>query len=374
MARPGAWPAFAWKAGRIHLSLPEGHDPRRARVMVNALAPPPREWGIWKATNVWVEASHLRFEGLRFDFGVGSSLHLWNADDVAVVDCAFSGADVGVNASGGVRATAGLRVERCLFENYPQGEWSREWLSSKEVYAFFSRSRLVACANGGTFIRGNLVVHGGDGMAVTTGENPLVRGTVVSGNLIAYCTDDAIEFDGFARDIRFEGNLVYDCHESLGVSPVLAGPVIIERNLFLHPHGGLNGAQVKLMNPWANRRPPHNGRIRNVAIRRNAFVGNWLCWTDGRPVEDVLVAGNHFSVQHQAEPPWPAGVVESRNLYETLPEGGYPNPGTDRRRLVDPVTGEPWRMRRPGPAWLDWSSIPATRRLASDLSEDIFEP
>ena len=386
-SREGAWGAFCYDNGRLYVTFPDRKSPAQHRIALHGPVPPRGAWGGWKAANVWLEAGHVRFEGLRFKLGVGSGLRLWKGTNVAVVDCLFDGAVVGIKASSGAERLVGLRVEHCLYHNYPQREWQRRWLTWSEAYAS-SRACLLVARDDGAIVRGNLVVHASDGMGVSTDDGVIRTGVDVSGNLIAWCTDDAVEFDGFAKKVRFHHNLIYDCHESLGISPVLSGPATIHHNLFLHPADGINGAQVKLLNPWVGRKPPLSGPIRNVTIRDNTFVGNWLCWYADCPVEDVRVERNIFAVQRQRTPAWPDGVTERSNVYIDLPADGYPNPGRDarwflRRRPREqegndaaragavPLGGR-WTMPRPGPRWLDWRSLPATRQLLDELAPELF--
>jgi len=393
-SRQNAWGSFFQSNSRLFVRLKDKADPSRLKMEIHGPTPERLSNGVWRAANVWVEAVHVRLKGLRFAFGVGSGLHLWNASDITVEDCLFRGSSIGINASQGVMPSVNLRFDHCYYDNYPQGGWNRKWISWKEVYAFYSDSSLATVNSDGALILNNLILHGGDGMDVTTRDVTIDKGIDVSGNLIAWCTDDVIEFDGFAKQIRFFHNLVYDCHESLGTSPVLAGPVNIENNLFLHPSDGINGTQVKLMNPGTNKGPPWNGPIRNVTIQENTFVGNWLCWYGNPPAltEDIQINRNVFAVQRKLDPLWPPGITHSENIYIDLPESGYPNPGKDKQWLANLIaqkddsagpsaneiqigatpTGKQWKMVRPGPRWLDWKSLPATAQLLDNLSPELF--
>lgn len=394
-AHPSACHAFCMSENDLYLYLPDSAHPSEMSIETHGPVPAPLANGVWRAANVWVEGNHIRFEGVRFDFGVGYGIRIWDGGDIAVHDCLFTASERGVYAVVGLRPTPNLRLEHCLFHNYPQGDWARAWMSWKELYGRTGNHGLLSSWSDGAVVRSNIVVHASDALYVSTDNVPTHSGADVSDNLIAYCTDDAVEFDGFAKKVRFRHNLVYDCHESLGVSPVLAGPTTIESNLFLHPSDGINGAQVKLLSPWVHRGPPRNGPIRNVAILNNTFVGNWLCWYGGVRVEDVRISRNVFAVQRQNTPPWPSGVTHSNNLYVQMPETGYPNPGRDKAWLTGhppkgkrdssrdatdtkvvqfgaTPAGKHWRMDRPGPRWLDWKSLPATSRLLEDLDPELF--
>lgn len=386
--RAGAYPAFSWEDGMLYVAFPDGSHPDTHALTTHRPVPMPLANGVWKACNVWVEADHLRFEGLRFDFGVGLGIQLFSAEAITVADSAFSGCQIGVLATGRFRPARDLHVTHSLFHNYPQGDWTRGWLSKQEAYACAGEPGLVLASGDGTRVVGNLVTHFGDALRLSTADVDITRGIEATQNLLAWGTDDAIEFDGFAKHIRFHRNLVYDVHESLGTSPVLSGPVTIERNLFLHPAEGINGAQVKLLNPWMNRGPPLAGPIRNIRIRDNTFVGNWLVWYGNCPIQDMLVERNIFAVQRRIVPFWPEGVTESGNIYIALPTTTYSNPGQDPRWLrgavlADPALrdqapagavapGDAWTMTRPGPRWLDWHSLPATKKLVEVLDKELF--
>ena len=368
--RDGAWGAFCNDGTKLCVYLRNARHPTDARLIVNRPVPPPREWGEFKSANVWVEADWIELRGLRLEFGIGAGVLLWNAENVTVTDCAFSEATFGIKAGCGIKPARNLRIERCLYHNYPQHQWRESWLSWNEVYAAYSSSTLVYAIDDGTTVKDCVVAHFGDALRLTTRDQPMQHGLVAEGNWLAFGTDDAIEFDGSARHVRFRDNLVLDCHESLGVSPVSQGPVTIQGNLFLHPRTKLNGAQVKLLSP----RLPIG--IRNVEIRRNVFYGNWLCWWNETPVSDVHVHDNLFAVRSQKSPPWPKGVIESSNLYWSIApqEDELQDVNsvvlwlqdrvgeTDHRQVLNETLAH--ARRRPGPSWWDYRKHPATRPLA----------
>ncbi|MDD5544851.1 MAG: chondroitinase-B domain-containing protein [Acidobacteriia bacterium] len=382
--RKGAWGTFFFGNGRLYASFPDKKTPAQHHIGIHARIPPPGLWRISQSANVFVEADFIRFEGLRFDFGVGYGVRLWKASDISIVDCAFSGAAIGIAAGAGVKPAKNLRVEYCLNENYPQFEWLGQWMSWAEIYDSYSSSTLVDSSNDGAVIQNNLALEGADGLRVNTGNVPVTKGIDVSGNLIARCTDDAIELDGFSRGIHFHDNLVYDTHSSLSFSPLMGGPVLVEKNLFLDPFEGANGDQIKLMDDGTV-----NPIIQNVEIRNNTFVGNWISWYDRTPIRNVVVIHNVFAIERQAQPPWPAGVESKENALLPLPATGYPDPGggfsvlkkvialglknSNSRGDAIPAVDER-KFVRPGPRWLDWKSMPATAALSQKLSPDFFKP
>jgi hypothetical protein len=371
-AKHGAWPAFAYEAStqRLFVFLPKGLHPADADLTTHRPIPAPREWGNVRVANVWVEAPYVEFEGLRFDFGVGAGLLLWDSEHVRVRDCVFTGARVGIASLPQVGPAHGLTIEDSLYHHYPQFLWRRDWLDWREVYAHYSDSSLVAYYDAGLVVKNSLVTHAGDALQLSPPKSALPHGALVEGNLLMRGTDDAIELDGPAVDVMFKNNLVYDFHQNLGLSPVLQGPVVIEANRFLHPADGVNGSQMKLMNPWFKSAMDQEQYIRNVDIRGNVFVGNWLLWQDKTPLRDVRVSGNRFAVQRATQPLWPTGVTATDNEIEWLPAAGYGDPAFDVR-WWQPKSGGGLQSTsaqpRPGPRWLDWSEHPATRDIAAVL-------
>ncbi len=396
--RANAYGAFVQTGERVMVRLRDGLNPEKADLKFNGPVPNPLANGVWRAANVWVEASHVRFEGIRLELGGGSGISLFGSRDIDIWECLFIGADTGVDASRAAPGRINLKVRHCASLNYPAGEWQPRWLSWQDCYTHQRHRGFIAVGRDGVSIRGNLIIGATDGMHVSTPFEPCPHGAVIRGNLIAHCNDDAVEFDGFAENIRFLHNLVYDCPTALGVSPVLRGPVTIAHNLFLHPEDLAYSCQIKFLNPWWNRPPPLNGAIRNIKIYANTFVSDWLCWHSPQiPVADVWIHHNRFAIQRCGDPPWPPGVNQYANDYIDLPLDGYPNPGMDARWLADmdcpsddcgieengcdasihPYhrvrSGQKWRIRRPGPTWLDWRAEPAARRLLTELDAGLFQ-
>lgn len=381
----GAWDTsiYVSEERRLYIFLADGRTPDTTDLAFHGPIPSPREWGNIRSANVWVEADHVVFEGLRFVAGIGAGLLLWSADHVEVRDCLFEGAGYGIQTRPRVRAITDVTAEYNLYHNYPQAAWRDEWLAWDQVYAHYSSSTLIASLVDGVTVRGNLIAHSGDALRLTSRGG--VEGVEIRDNLIFRGTDDAIEFDGPGVDVIMRGNLIYDVHESLGLSPVTQGPVLVEDNLFLHPAGRLNGAQMKLLNP-AFDLGDSTSTIRNVEIRHNTFVGNWLSWWSTAPVADVLVEDNLFAVQRMTDPPWHAGVTARGNTFEPQPTGGYPDPALNPRwwdRTAEPAgadgydgavaPGRRWSMPRPGPRWFDFSEHPATAPIDSLFAGRLFQ-
>lgn len=319
MNRPHPWGAFTYENGRLYVAFPDGRSPAEHSMVVHRQVPRPyASWTI-RSANVWAESDHVRFEGLNFYLGVGSGLLLWNARDVTVSDCLFTGADFGIGNFPTLQNPDNLTVEHSLYHNYPQYFWSREWLSYNEIYRHHSNSTLVAAAGDGIIARYNLVTHSADGLELSTPDTEIIRGVQIYGNLLIRGTDDAIEFDGFAKRVFVHHNIIYDHFDNLGLSPVLAGPVLVRDNLFLYPPDRRNGAHFKLMNPWLGKKDARNGPIRNIAVLGNLFQGKWLCFKSGT-TKDVQVRDNLFADVGIGQFGWPAGVTDSGNAYLNLTE------------------------------------------------------
>lgn len=374
-ARPGGMGGFAAVDGRLYVYSGKGVHPSTAQLSMNDEAPRPGLWGFWRAANVWLEADHIVLEGLRLEGGLGASIRLWGGSNVTVRDCVMSGAQCGVRGHGPSQ-TSGLVVEHCLYHNNGQRQWRDGWLTKGEAYAFES-AQLVSGAAAGMTLNHNLVVSSHDGISVSPRATADPAWSEVAYNLIADCIDDAVEFDGMAHHVWFHHNLIYDCHQSLGLSPVLRGPVVIEENAFLHPRQGINGANLKLLNPWIEKPRPLSGAIRNVTVRDNTFVGHWLCWHDRSRTRDLAIYSNVFAVAAARGRPWPSGVVESGNDYLDVSQFLYPDPGASldwlrvRLDLARPGRAEfkpgpldrSWQIPRPGPSWYDWGELELTARL-----------
>lgn len=374
-ARPGAWGAFAYEreSNRLFVFLPGDAWQRYPVLTTHRPVPNPWEWGNIRSANAWVEADHVVLEGLRFDFGVGAGLLLWNASDVAVRDCAFTGVDIGIGAHPRVGGAKQLRVEHSIYQNYPQYHWQQAWLPWREVYSSYASSSLISMGGRGVVVSENLVSNGGDSVRVSPERGVGDWGAVVEGNLFFRGTDDAIEAEGEVHGVLVRGNIVYDHHQNLGLSPVWNGPVLVEGNRFLHPHGGLNGSQVKLLNPEASPGEPPSPPIRNITLRNNVFVGQWLAWSN-TPVVDVTVGGNVFALQRPGVVHWPPGLVDQDNLMIDLPAAGYAGPGGDARWWTGAGRGGPVKPVRPGPRWLDWDAHPATRDIAAAMPQAGWRP
>ena len=371
--RPTAWGAFYYENHRLFVFLRGGAHPAECGLVAHAEVPEPREWGEFKSANVWLEADHVVLTGLRLEIGIGAGILVWNAEDVSIRDCAFQGATFGVKCSCGVKPARRVTVENCFYHNFPQYFWHRDWLTWSECYAAYSSSSLIGAADDGTRVANNLVTHGGDALRISTHDSTIEEGVDISGNWLAYCTDDAVEFDGHAKHVHFHDNVVFECHEVISASPVLSGPVLVDNNLFLHPSGGMNGAQIKIISEERFPGSAEMQPIRNVEISDNAAFGNWLCWSSRGPVENIQIHDNVFCVARQTDPPWPAKVTASHNVISMVS-----TPAVNVSEMIRqiqaaaahdaPLADMVRRNRqllnsRPGPSWLNWEECHATHGL-----------
>jgi hypothetical protein len=366
VSRPGAWGAFAWEQGRLYVAFADGRSPRDHTLQVNRRIPRPyASWSI-RSANVWVEADHVRFEGLRFHLGVGAGLLLWNARGIGVGDALFTGAVFGVSSFPRLSLPKRVTVEHSHYSNYPQYFWIRDWLSGAEVYSHHSNSTLIGTTGDGISARYNLVTHAGDGMQLSTPGMSVEEGIEIYGNLLAYGTDDGFELDGHAMRMRLHHNLVYNFPVSLGLSPVLTGPVLVQNNLFLHPPDRPVGAHLKLMNPWMGRGDSRSGPIRNIAIRHNVFSGKWLSWNNA-PVEDLRVEDNVFAdVVSDERFGLPSAAVSAGNVFRhSAPRADNPESACLLKRAGPPLRATLFRAERPGPGWLEYDKHPAVRDVST---------
>ncbi|MDP1797018.1 MAG: right-handed parallel beta-helix repeat-containing protein [Planctomycetaceae bacterium] len=373
--KPGAQSAYCQENNRLFVYLTDGNHPQKEDLRTHRPAPAPREWGEFKSATVWVETDHIRLEGLQIEFGIGAAVNLWNAEHVEIRDCAFSGSTFGVKCGGGIKPSRHVTLMNCLYHNYPQYHWRKNWLTWDEVYAAYSSSALIASTDTPLTVENCLVTHAGDALRISprVGQEP--TSAIIDGNFLAHCTDDALEFDGDGAHVDVRNNIVYEAHQNLAFSPVEQGPIAVQNNLFAHEPAGINGAQIKLI----NNRP--GDPIRNISVRNNVFVGDWLCWYNDAPINDVLIEHNRFFVHRLADPPWPSlGVTVGEGQVELQSVRQPPERmiGDWNRQANEPAWVRELLKRRPGPAWFPTEEHPATKdamhwrdRLQNLLQTDV---
>jgi hypothetical protein len=214
-------------------------------------------------------------------------------------------------------------------------------------------------------VRSNIITQAGDGIKLS----PVGGHNRIEANLIAYTTDDGIEFDGPAIDLDVRNNLFVDPWDSLGISPVRQGPLRISGNVFLHsrqePAYG-NGVLLKLL----------GGPSHRVRVDHNLFVGHQLGWSVAdSPLSDFHMHDNLlFTVKRVEE-----GLHElprmgwRDNRVVRFPWMAWPRPEQGPAGLAQ-VLGRPstpmrlpglvpLAIKRPGPFWYRPGQEPATRAL-----------
>jgi len=376
--RDTSWGAFFNSQGRLYISLPGKNHPEQHDIRVHK---PVVSMGVWhsqRASNAWIEDDHIDISGMTFEFGVGSGINVWDAVDVSISECMFSGCSVGIDAVSGIQSSDNLTVERCFYHNFPQGQWNRDWLTWKDIYASYGINTLIRCSGENVSIHNNLILHGGDGIQVRSDAGDNEHGAYIFDNFIAKCTDDALEVEGNGCHITISHNVIYDCMVSLGLSPVFKGPVIIDNNYFLHPESRVNYGMVKFgKHRWVDKQLIST---KNTTIASNVFVGNWLCWYSDS-VENIKIEDNIFAAQNMKDQPWPEGTIEEGNHYIDLSGSRYPDPinGIDwLRTFVDTQakadeisiavkSDQLYNMRRshgfPGPRWLNPEWLDVTKEF-----------
>ncbi len=367
---PNAYSAFLYQNGRCYVWLSGRREPSKEKLTTHKRVPDPREWGEFRSSNVWIEADHIIVRGLNLEYGIGSSIRIWDGENISIEQCAFSGATYGVWASRGLKPAQNLTLNHCIYHNYPQYEWSIDWLPWNQIYAYYSASSLISANDDGTVVESCMAVHCGDGLQISSKDEPTIQIRVTE-NWISDCTDDAIEFDGPARNIMVSENIISDAHNSLGLSPVSKGPVLIENNLFLHPTPNqTTGALFKLLSSWKG------STIQNVTVKNNYFWGNWLCWWNETPVHNLVVQQNIFFIKKKHEQPWPPGVIEKENDYIVIQN--RENSTHDLQAEIDHLNHDLNSSSRssyfrellqhrinekPGPAWWSFNKQAPTQRL-----------
>ena len=308
--RENAYGAFVYENGVLTVWLKDGVHPRRSEIHINKVVPQPREWGEMKSANLWIESDFVSLEGLRFDFGIGASIRIWNADIVTVEDCEFQGSRCGVKARNGAKDCDSLTISRCSYNNFPQGEWDKNWLSWNEIYAAYSSNGLVSADGASVSVSRSLVTHAADGMQVSPSRSHPNQSSTVENNLLAFLTDDAFEFDGSAMNLTVTENLIVDSHVCFGISPVLCGPVNLRRNISIDCDG-----HTKYLSPWADASP-----IKNVHLSDNVLInGRPAFWNQVVPISDCSASGNLIFYESLKSPVWPPGVDASNNILVVSP-------------------------------------------------------
>lgn len=369
--RKNAYSSLYYENNKCYLFLKNGLNPKDQIITTHQPVPEPREWGEFRSANLWVEGDHWIIKGLTLEYGIGSSVCIWNGENVRIENCVFSGAKYGVLTSKALKPAKHLIVDSCLYHNYPQYDWNVDWLNWNEIYAHYSSSCLSSTSHAPTTISNCLALHCGDGIQITSQKNSEDE-IIVSQNIIANCTDDAIEFDGPSCHMMVDGNLILDSLVSLGLSPVSQGPVKVTNNLFLHPQPHQEGALFKLLSPRMARKT-----IQNVIVGDNIFWGNWLSWwNDATPVQNFTLENNQFFTKNQKMSRWPPNISEANNQYEKISSPELESDIDEEiSRMFDQVNQSEefknlyLKLKKAGTSWWDWDNEPASKRLNHFLNQ-----
>jgi len=196
--------------------------------------------------------------------------------------------------------------------------------------------------------------------------------------VIAFTTDDGIEFDGAASHLEVSHNLVVGTWASLGISPVSTGPLRIHHNLFLQQRKNSlvgNGVWLKLM----------GGPIQGVTLDHNLFLGLRLAWSvPDSPVSDFSLKNNLLLLVDPAEAGFDARpqVTWQDNREVGLAWAAWPLPEQGPPALLallESAGGDgpspspslplelPLPILRPGPAWYRLQQDASGRQLKALL-------
>lgn len=355
---PGSDNAFTNADGRLFIYL-KGRTPGDCDLETHREVPPPREWGVLKSSNMWIEAGDVHIRGIHFDFGIGSGIRVRKVSGIRVENCAFTGASQGVRVDS--PEASNLSVDRCLYHNFPQGDWSPEWLNWKQMYACYSDNGLLNAYGSDVRVTNSIVVHCADGMHISP-HKPDGRSSI-HGNWIGFTSDDGLELDGLACNITVSSNLFLDCFVGVSCSPVRQGPVHLRENVLWNR--STSGAHLK----WVFS-PRIATETRNVDAERNLFVGGTPSfWRPEIAVKEMRLSENLFALRKRSDKPWPDSVEIIETEILALDEGHDLSPWELKRQTERAGPWPQWGAvikginQHPGPAWWHFSTSEATRKL-----------
>jgi len=353
-ARPGAWPAFSSAERRLWLCLPGGESPRLEQLEVRRPMPVRTRSGGHQVASLWIEAPHVEVRDLRFDFVVMAAIQLWDADHVLIEGNQFDAADVAINDNASLAQPRAIRIRHNLSSCFPLFEWARiGWLSWEEVYSY-SNCSLVWLRGQDIKVDHNIILQAGDGIKLS----PAGGSNQARQNLIVEITDDAFEFDGAARHLRVENNLIINPFVAFAISPVSTGPLTISDNIVLippRPEKVGYGVLLKLL----------GGPSRHVTLQRNLYLGYSLGnGSPDSPLTDLRIEANGFALLN----PRDHGLAQAdqiqwrANRYEII---SFPRwrQGLWDGSILNAVGGRPRSLGPVGPAWMDLQRDPAAAPL-----------
>ena len=256
-------------------------------------------------------AKYILLENMTIRGGKRNAIHLWNCDDIAIINCDISGfGEKGVqqvdrsdrfngkyfsdgkflnNDSGiCIEYSNSIRVERCFIHD-PAGT-SNSWFYCHPAgpdAVFVRDTRALALRNndftGSDQHRWNDAVISAHNFIECGGS---YQDAEISGNTFAFGNDDSMELDGGQINAAYFGNYITDFLCGVSAAPCLAGPSYIFDNLFDdggEEYGAISAA-VKNNSSLVGRG--------QVNIFGNIIRGNWKFGINpfgGKPFEKEIL-------------------------------------------------------------------------------------
>ncbi|MDA0990724.1 MAG: right-handed parallel beta-helix repeat-containing protein, partial [Verrucomicrobia bacterium] len=177
---------------------------------------------------------HVVYDGLTFRFFAGMAIYVNRSDDVIVRNCAFRVCNLPIGVK---RASNRLLVEDNDFLDDTL-RWG--WLPKQpEGFTYSAHIETGAVLTHwpydgrGLVIRNNTIRGLMDGVhLVPSNESPTVRTSETDfyGNTIYDCSDDLMELDGFARNVRVFQNRMHRYLAGISIAQAIHGPVYVLYN------------------------------------------------------------------------------------------------------------------------------------------------
>lgn len=241
------------------------------------------------------QAAHVVFAGVEFRYFDGQALYVNDSSDVTIRGCSFAFTNVPIAVK---RTSDRLLVERCRFQDdcarwgfLPKssagGDYSA-WIETGAVsvhHPFDGR---------GLVVRDNAIDGLFDGAHLTPGAiSPTPRTSEIDfyRNTVTGVCDDALEVDGFSRNVRVFDNTMRGCLSGISIAQAVHGPTWVVRNVIadfgrstavtLPPHFEgypvkTNGGAEHGTTGWAFF--AHNTAV-TTAPRTNAFRVQEAAWS-----------------------------------------------------------------------------------------------
>lgn len=221
-------PGFYSNGNQVYLHLEGGKDPNSLAVRVSRYN-----------YAFYVEQDHIFFLNLQFThFGQGSwakAIYFNNASDNLVHKCTFAVNDLGVGLKRGSHRNL---IE---YNEFYDTIFQWPWHPVKEISHLETGGvRFYSPVSGrGNIIRYNTFHDYFDGFGVSsTSTEQVTNETDVYGNLVFNVSDDGVEVDGRAANVRLWDNEFHDVLMGISLAPVYEGPVYVIRNLIYRTGAG----------------------------------------------------------------------------------------------------------------------------------------